>query len=219
MRLIHLLTVAGTFAVAAAANAVTVMSVPGAPDPGPSGGQSILVDFNSALPAGFTLTGNYAYATGTSANGAAPAGDMTRYLYASSALPGNSATLSSALNLSRVSFYWGSIDKYNTVDVLGAGGATIYSLNGSMLPPSNGDQSASSTNRRVSFTAGTGEVITGLKFISNGVAFEVDDVAGKIAGSGSGSTVTEPGVWTMLIAGFGLVGVGSRRRRMTVVAA
>lgn len=212
----------GTIVATSAASAVTYTSIAGAPDPGIGAGNMIIDNFNSTMPPpGVSLTGSFAYKTGTTSGvAAAPAGDTTQFLYVSPAFSTNTATLTSGQDLSRISFYWGSIDKYNTVDVLGAGGVTLLSLNGSMLPPANGDQGLSVTNRRVFFKAGAGEVITGLKFISTGVAFEFDDVAGRAAGSGSGSTVPEPAAWTLMVAGFGLVGFASRRRvHMTSVTA
>ena len=202
------------------ANAVTVTSAFGAPDPG-APGQTLLVDFeHDTLPAGYNISGNFSYATGTTRNAAAPAGDTSRYVYVSSAIPNGVATLSTAA-LSAVSFYWGSIDTFNTVDVLLSGGGT-FSLSGNALPPANGDQGLAATNRRVFFTADPGEFITGLRFKSTGVAFEIDTVYGTPAGFGGGaigSTVPEPQSWALLIAGFGMVGLAARRRRPTVVAA
>lgn len=199
------------------ANAVTVTSAPGAPDPGASG-QTLLVNFeNDTLPAGYSISGNFSYATGTTSNAAAPAGDTSRYVYVSSAIPVGIATLATA-DLSAVSFYWGSIDTFNTVDVLLKGGG-VFSFSGSSLPANNGNQSAAATNARVFFNAGPGETITGLRFKSTGVAFELDDVYGKLAGAPVGGTVPEPQSWAMLIAGFGMVGLAARRRRIKVVAA
>ena len=190
-------------ALAAPASAVTVTTAFGNPDPG-SPGETLLVDFESdSLPAGFSLTGDFAYATGTSGNAAAPAGDATRYLDTSSAIPSGMATLNTR-NLRSISFYWGSIDTYNSVDVLLTNG-NVFTIAGDALPPANGDQSAEQTNRRVFFTAGDGEVINGLRFKSTGVAFEVDDVFG--------SAVPEPQSWMLMISGFGLVGAAARRRR------
>ena len=195
---------------AGAASAATYVAAPGAPDPGPGLGESILVDFEGPLPAGFMLTGDYGLSNTSNGSAAEPALDTSTYLYTSSALPGNTATLSTP-NLKSISFYWGSIDGYNMVDVLGAGGTTLLSVGGSMISPANGDQSAPATNERVYFTAGAGEVITGLRFTSTGVAFEIDDVAG--------SAVPEPAAWALMLAGFGMVGAAARRRKAAVVAA
>jgi hypothetical protein len=94
------------------------------------------------------------------------------------------------------------------VDVLGAGGAKIFTLSGSTLINANfGNQNLDATNRRVTFFAGGDQVITGLKFTSTGVAFEIDDIA--VAG-----VIPEPASWALMIAGFGLVGAAMRRQRL-----
>lgn len=210
----HLFSIvaAALAATAMPANAVTVTSAFGAPDPG-APGQTLLVDFeNDTLPTGYSLFGDFSYATGSTTNAAAPAGDTSRYVYVSSAIPNGSATLSTP-SLSNISIYWGSIDSFNSVDVLLSNGST-FTWAGNELPPANGNQSAAATNRRVFFTADAGEAITGLQFNSSGVAFELDDVYGTAAG-----TVPEPQSWALLIAGFGMVGLAARRRRLKVVAA
>ena len=193
---------------ASGAGAVSFTSTAGAPDPGVGPGASVLVDFDSPLPAGYALSGDYAITSGTTGSAAAPAGDASKYFYVSSAIPVGVATLSTP-DLKKISFYWGSIDTYNKVDVLGAGGATLFTVTGGMLPPANGDQGAGITNRRIFFTADPGETITGLRFTSTGVAFELDTIGG---------TVPEPATWGLMIAGFGLVGLSARRRRIVVAA-
>ena len=140
---------------------------------------------------------------------AAPAGNATTFGYVSSAINPNTATLDTP-DLQSISFYWGSIDAYNRLEVLDQFGNVILDIGGAFLPPSNGNQSLGSTNRRVFITAGANERISGLRLTSTGVAFEFDDFA---------SNVPEPSSWAMLIAGFGLVGAAARRRRMTSVTA
>ena len=186
-------------------------------DPFVAGAETLLVDFDSALPAGYSLSGSYGLATGTVINvRATPAGDTTQYFYTSPSLATNTATLSTP-DLATVSFYWGSIDAQNRVDILGAGGATIFTLFGSAMPPANGNHFLASTNRRVYFTAGAGETITGLTFSTTKIAFEIDDLAGTVVGGGGnpGGTVPEPAAWALMITGFGMVGLAARRRRTT----
>ena len=211
-----LLPVVALLSVAAApAAAVTYTHSAGAPDKGPAAGESILVNFNGVnggLPLGYSLSGDYSFATNSAKAAAAPAGDATQYLYTSPSKGTGIATLST-LDLSTVSFYWGSIDNYNSVDILGANGITLFSLNGAQFSPANGAQASSVTNQRVFFTAGANEVIPGLRFHATGIAYEIDDVAGTLANPGSGSTVPEPATWALMIGGFAMVGVGARRRR------
>jgi hypothetical protein len=206
---------------ASAAQAVTVTGTFGAPDPGPAPGQTVVVSFDAPIAAGYSWSGGLATSCSSISGAAMPAvgagGTASCFGYVSSAINPNSATLSTP-NLISISFYWGSIDSYNFVDVLGAGGATIFSISGSMLPPSNGNQGLPSTNRRVNFVADAGEVITGLRLRSTGVAFEFDNFAASPVFDPGGGAVPEPATWAMLMAGFGLVGVTARRRRRSVAA-
>ena len=212
-----LLGLAASVSIATAAQAVSVTGTFGAPDPGPAPGQSVVVSFDGPNAAGYSWSSGLSTSCVSIGGAAMPAGGSSCFGYVTSAINPNVATLSTP-NLSSVSFYWGSIDTYNFVDVLGAGGATIFSIAGGALPPSNGDQGAASTNRRVNFIAGAGEVITGLRLTSTGVAFEFDTFAASGALDPGGGVVPEPASWAMLIVGFGLVGVSSRRRRRSVAA-
>jgi hypothetical protein len=116
----------------------------------------------------------------------------------------NTATLDTP-NLRVISFYWGSIDRYNKVEVLDKDGNVLHTVNGGDFSAADGNQLVPGTNRRVFFTAAPGTPISGLRLTSTGIAFEFDDFAA--------SAVPEPATWAMMIAGFGLVGVASRRRR------
>lgn len=201
---------------ASAASAVTVSSVAGAPDSGPPSHQNLVMRFDAAGPAGWSWSGGLGLRSGgvLAAGVAAPpagAGNSfapSRFGYVSPAT-GGSATLSFATALRSVSLYWGSIDNFNTLDVLGPGGVLLRRINGGTLPPASGNQFSSNTNRRVFITAGN-PAITGLTFRSTQAAFEFDDIAGQ--------AVPEPASWAMLLAGFGLVGLAARRRRSTVAA-
>jgi len=205
---------------AASAGAVTIVSTPGAPDPALPAGQTMVWDFDGIAAPGFSWTGAITTVTGTAPGRAAPAGTTAGTFYGliTSNLPPAMATLSTP-DLKTISFYWGSIDTYNFVDVLGTDGV-LRSISGSdVFNPANGNQSAANTNRRVTFIADAGQVITGLRLRATGVAFEVDSFAAELADVGSlGGAVPEPASWAMLIAGFGLVGAANRRRRITVAA-
>lgn len=202
-------------ALAMPVSAATFVTAAGAPDPGAAAGQTLVVTFDAPAAAGYTWTGNLATAIGTTTNAAEPAGDLTTYGYVSSVLNPNWALLSTP-DLQSISFYWGSIDDYNYLEVLGAGGVTLLSLSGATpgvgVDPIDGNQLVNRTNRRIFITADAGEVITGLRFTSNGVAFEFDDFAAATA------AVPEPATWAMLIMGFGLVGFAARRRRSGAMA-
>lgn len=206
-----------TLLAASSASAVSVTSVAGAPDLGPTAGENLVMTFDGPDPAGWTWSGGYAVAPGGILNSgvaAPPAGAgntyaPTNYAYVSPATS-SPATLAFGNALRTVSLYWGSIDDYNTLEVLGAGNAVIATILGGTLPPAGGNQFSGNTNRRV-FIDANGFGITGLRFSSSQAAFEFDDIAGQ--------GVPEPQSWAMLIAGMGLVGVMSRRRRQVTISA
>jgi hypothetical protein len=209
----HLLlaALAAAFLGSAANAAVTFTSADGAPDPGPAAGESIVVDFDNPDAAGYSWTGGLAIKLGTlPGNWATPALDTTQYGVVSSAFEPNSATLKTPA-LKSISFYWGSVDDYNSLDVLDKLGNTLLTITGNDLPQQGGDQFIPSTNRRVFISwDGAGAPIGGLRFTATGVAFEFDDIAA--------AGVPEPATWGMLILGFGMVGFAARRRERAVRA-
>jgi hypothetical protein len=115
--------------------------------------------------------------------------------------------------IATLSFLWGSIDTYNTLEVLGEGGAVLASFAGLQVwDPANGDQGSTATNRlvRLTFSGDSQAAVTGLRFNSTGNAFEFDNLAV--------AAVPEPATWAMMIGGFGLIGFASRRRARISVA-
>ncbi len=206
---INMLLASALLVMAGSASAVTFTSSAGAPDPGPAAGQSIVVSFDGPNAAGWSFDSAIATSPVSLPGAAAPAGDATTFGYVSSANTPNNSVLTTP-GVKTVSFYWGSIDTYNTLDIYGPGNTLLYTITGNMLPPANGDQGASITNRRIFITAGAGETITALDFRSTGVAFEFDTIA---------AAVPEPATWAMLFGGFGLIGLSARRRRIGAVAA
>lgn len=206
---------ASTMLVAAgAAQAVTVTSTAFGAVPA---GQHVIDSFEHAV-GGIALSGDYDISkTSIAGFRAAPAGDTTNYLStpkATSATPG-SATIDltgflSTRKTTKFSFYWGSIDKYNTLTLIGTGLTGPTTFSGSDINnPANGDQSAAATNRFVTFTLGAGEKLTGINLTSTSRAFEIDNLA---------TNVPEPATWALMLVGFGLVG-GAVRARSRAVAA
>ena len=160
---------------------------------------------------GFTLTGTgYTVQTGTTANGAAPAisataDDTTAFLN----VFGGAATLTSAALYSAVSLYWGSIDTYNTVELL-AGGVVVGTITNTTFGAlGNGDQDSGLTNRRVNITSTI--PFNAVRFSSGATSFELDNVA-------FGAAVPEPGTWAMMMGGLGILGGTMRRRRAATTA-
>ena len=175
---------------------------------------------DNAVPAGL-LTINFNAANvlsdipGLSGNGqivqgfksgvyAQPFGDTTKYL----SVPRSGASGTVTLDLTGYnfggtvdgfSFYWGSIDTYNSLAINTSLGTTNFAFNGlNPPPPANGDQMTSANNRRAYFSLAPGEKLNSLQFISKGYAMEVDDLVftGRAA-------VPEPSTWALLVVGFG----------------
>lgn len=170
----------------------------------PSGGT--LINFDGALPSNFTLTGGIVQAG--NANGAmaplqtATVQETSKYL----AVPSGSATLLSTNGFDRLSFYFGSLDDFNSFDLLGQGGTVIASYTGSQVAALPG---YSHNNDRITFTQGASDpLIYGLKLSSSKAAFEVDNVV-----FGGAGAVPEPASWGLMITGFGFVGGALRRSR------
>ncbi len=198
-------------AAAGSAQAMTTITSTNGPDTGPLPGQTVMYDFESGTPAG--LTGNFAIVQGSVPGAyAAPLGDPSHYLAVPINGTSGSATLTLSKALTSVSFYWGSIDTYNTVSFYNAANGLIASFTGSQVPPApaDGSQGNALDNRRVNFDFG-GAAASSIVFTSTEHAFELDNIAGA-------SAVPEPATWAMLMVGLGLVGAASRRQRNSVIA-
>ena len=206
------------------ASALTVYTVglsngttPGG-DPGVASGQTLVDDFNSSIPeSNETDTGGVALYNGTSGIAAEPYGDTTQY---EALQPGQTATFTFASNVKSVSAYLGSIDTYNYIDVLGAGGKVDYQITGPDLLLNNyGNQTAAITNRRI-FISNLPSDFSGLTFGTTGIAFEYDDIyAGTAAnptppvGNLIPAAIPEPASWAMMLIGFGAIGGAMRTAR------
>ena len=213
MKTVLLATAIGLAALAAPVSAaVTVTTTTSgtdpAFDPGYAANLNLIYDFDALTPASGDLTGDYKIETapGTGIS-AAPAGTLAgeHYLTVPDSQANGSATLKLGGSYKYVSFYWGSIDDYNTLELLDAAGNTLYSVTGSGLPAptaANGNQSAPASNRRVNFFSDSVDIAQ-LRLSSSNYAFEIDTIA---------AAVPEPATWAMMIGGLGLVGFAARRR-------
>lgn len=182
---------------------------------GPDGaGQNVIFDFESGTPAG--LSGDAGIRSGTVAGHyAAPLGDTTNYLVVPIDGSSGTAFLNLGASYSNISFYWGSIDSYNTVEFFtGANGSGTslgaYAGNNIPLAMADGNQASILNNRRVFFDFGS-DLAQSVRFTSTGIAFEIDDIAT--------AAVPEPAVWGTMLMGFGFVGFTLRRRRTISVTA
>jgi hypothetical protein len=198
------------------ASAVTVIgNVSGAPDPGLPIGFVPVINFDTPMAAGIVniITGrNVVTAAGSSAGRAAPAGTPKGGIYQSIG-PGGLSTfdftgfVGRGQVLSGFSFYWGSVDSYNSIDFRRADGSLVHSFTGRNMPQWNGDQTAAITNRRLTFGLDVQDRIEKIGFRSSSPAFEFDSIGVTLG------AVPEPANWALLIIGFGLTGAMLRWRR------
>lgn len=170
-----------------------------------AGNETMVVTFDAPNAPGYIIGGNGVGTGNLSPLAANPAGDLTQYGYV---VGGGTATLLTPL-LNTLSLYIGSLDDYNTI-TFKSGGSVVGSFNGLQLQvPANGDQGAANTNRRFYFNFGS-DSVDEIVFQSSQNSFEFDNIAT--------SAVPEPGVWALMIAGFGMMGAALRRRRTAVAS-
>lgn len=218
-----LMLAAAALLASTAAGAVTFTTATGAPDPGAAPGETIINDFESGMtgPAGIVYGGSYTVdSIDVSGVRAAPAGASGNYF----ATPGSAQPLPGVATIDfadyidanrafrSLSFYWGSVDSYNTLDVLDRAGNVIQTIVGNQVNnPADGNQTSAAANRRLFLRFSNTDDFASLRLTSTQRAFEIDDIAV--------SAVPETSTWVMLITGLGLVGFASRRRRMERVPA
>lgn len=200
-------------AVSGTAQAATVVVTNGGPATfaasKTSGPGTKVVTFDAAAPAGVVVSLSGASIVSGSAGGsyAQPFGsDGSKYL---SVFGGTSATIRDVLlpGYLGLSFYLGSIDTYNTFQLLDKAGNVIQTFTGSaFLGGPSGNQVLPNTNRLVTITRGNGDpLISGVRILSSQNSAEVDNVRFI-------SAVPEPSTWLMMILGVGIVGAAMRRR-------
>lgn len=119
--------------------------------------------------------------------------------------------LSSIGDIFNISFIWGSVDTYNTLEFLDASNFVLATFTGIQVNnPADGNQTAAATNPLVRFDLTGSDVaaFSSLRLRSTQNTFEVDNFAVN--------AVPEPSTWAMMLIGFGVVGSALRRRRVRV---
>ncbi|MEH2526227.1 MULTISPECIES: Npun_F0296 family exosortase-dependent surface protein [unclassified Bradyrhizobium] len=110
---------------------------------------------------------------------------------------------------SSFSFFWGSIDDYNTITLSDGTSYTGTQIAAMFGGQSNGCQLLTNCNRYVTFTDATGANLTGFTISSSSNSFEITNI----------SAVPEASTWAMMILGFlGLGFLGYRKSSSKVSA-
>lgn len=207
-----------SFAVAGSANAVTWSKTDG---PYVAPPQPVLHNFEPGDAP--VLSGDYAIVSGSLQNVyQQPLGDNTTYLV----VPGDGSSSGTAtldltgplagLVTNSIAFYWGSVDTYNTLEVLSRTGAVMATINGGDLGAiayGSGVNPNANVLFQLTFSGSERADFGKLRFTSTQKAFEIDNF------HISTSAVPEPATWAMMIAGFGLAGAAIRRRRTAFAVA
>lgn len=121
--------------------------------------------------------------------------------------------LSAIGDIFNISFIWGSVDSYNTLEFLDAALNPLATFVGNdIYNPANGGQSDPNTNPVVRFDLTGSDVgaLTYLRLTSTTNAFETDNFAIN--------AVPEPATWMMMLLGFGAAGYSLRRQRKSSLA-
>lgn len=195
---------------ASASAAVVLNTTPGTD---PYSGPPVTYDFDTTIP---VFTGGAIVPTSQSGQFARPYGASGNYYSVgpSTSSPGT-IDLSLFSDIGQLSFIWGSVDRYNTIEVLSRTGAVLQSFTGSDVINSQfGNQSLPSTNPLVTLdiTGSDQTNIGGIRLRSSSNAFEIDNISVQAA-------VPEPGTWALMLLGFGLVGGAMRRGKTSGIAA
>lgn len=181
---------------ASSANAAVVPVVGPDPGTGLNFGSQPLGPIAGAFAIGdwtFTPVASSQILIGSSSIGAQPFGTSGNYL---SVLGGGAIDISFSSRTS-ISFFWGSVDSYNSM--LFSNGDSLTGSNVAPLLPT-GCQNSALCNGYVTFTSDT--PFSWVRLASTGNSFEITNI----------SAVPEPATWAMMILGFlGLGFLGYRK--------
>ncbi|URD60422.1 PEPxxWA-CTERM sorting domain-containing protein [Sphingomonas sp. KRR8] len=206
--MLKLATTAAAFAaLAMAAPATAAVTLTTTPGTNPYSGPTPTYNLDSGRPAAFT--GGSIVSGSIPGQNAQPYGSTGGY-WSVGPTDGTPGVLSLAgvAAVGSISFIWGSVDSYNTLELLGAANNVLYTFTGSnVFNPANGNQTDPNTNPLVTltFTGGDQTAVRSLRFSSTQNAFETDNF--RI------NAVPEPATWALMLVGFGAVGFSMRRGR------
>jgi hypothetical protein len=155
------------------------------------------------------ITGG-AFVTGTNGILYAQPFGSSGYYYAVGPSTSTTGTidLSSFGDINSISFIWGSVDSFNTLQFLDASMNVLATFTGDEISsPADGNRTEATTNPLVTFdlTGSDASNFSYLRLTSTSNAFEIDDL---LIGA-----VPEPATWALMLLGFAGISMAMRRRR------
>ena len=177
-------------------------------------GFTVIDDFNDA--SGISAGSNYVIQSGDNTNGAAlPQADSAGTNYLSVKGDGFATIDFAGAGVSGFAFEWGSLDTYNTLEIVLSDG-TILSIVPGLSPldnpiPASGSHTDPSSNGVLQVAGTAGELFTKITLRATTNSFEIDNLAVQNA-------VPEASTWAMMLAGMGIVGFSMRRKRNVAVS-
>lgn len=175
--------------------------------------QALTIDFDSPLPAGVVLgtqTGDSYIVTDQSLGSFyAPPSPQSGNYYATYNANNPYAPSTSTISLGGVyksgSFTWGSVDGYNTLQLLLNGVVQRTITGDQVLNPANGNQGQSGT---ITYSFAPGAAFDSIKFSTGTNAFEVDNI--KL------STSVPDGGTTAVLLGLAMISLVAIRSKLSV---
>ena len=171
-------------------------------------GHALTIDFDSPTPAGVSFSGQYIVADTFLPSYYAPPSPQSGNFYATynkdNPYAPSASTISLGGTYESLSFTWGSVDSYNTLELL-RNGLVVQSVGGSkVMDPADGNQGPSGT---MTYTT-SGVAFDSIRFLTGTNSFEVDNI--------NVSSRVPDGGTTAVLLGLTMVGLAAVRSKLGI---